>query len=162
MLAHGDVLLYLAPSIALALLFRWLASRHPVFLAFYLTGTIVHELAHLLAGLVTNARPVRYTIIPKRTANNGWMLGSVSFANLRWYNAVFVGMAPLVTIGVPLMVALFRLQNPAAYGWWDVLLAVLIAPMFTSCLPSAVDLRLSLRSWPYGAVGILAWWWLQR
>jgi hypothetical protein len=42
--AHRDVLLYLAPSLVLALLIRALSRRFALFHVFTLAGTICHEL----------------------------------------------------------------------------------------------------------------------
>ncbi len=41
---HGDLLMYLAPSLLLALLIRALSARHPFFFLFTLAGTVCHEL----------------------------------------------------------------------------------------------------------------------
>ena len=60
-----------------------------------LPGTCCHEVCHWVAGRLMNGQPVRFTVIPHREGE-GYVLGSVHFANLRWYNAFFVGMAPLV------------------------------------------------------------------
>jgi len=156
---HQDALLYLLPSLVLAAIFRMLARRHPIFFSFYLSGTILHELAHLVMGLLTNARPVKISVLPRRGAGRQWILGSVSFANIRWYNAAFVGLAPILIILVPLLVAVYRLQFGAPYGWMDVAIAALIAPAFLSFLPSGADLLITVRSWPYAAAaGVYLWW----
>jgi hypothetical protein len=157
--AHRDVLLYLLPPLVLAAVFRMLARRHPVFFGFYLSGTILHELAHLVVGLLTNARPVNFSVLPRRGAGRQWILGSVSFANIRWYNAAFVGLAPILIVLVPVIVAVFRVQFGAPYGWMDVAIAALIAPAFLSFLPSGADLLVAARSWPYAvAIGTYLWW----
>jgi len=156
---HWDVLLYLTPSILLASLFRLLARSHPVFFCFYLSGTILHELAHFCAGIMTNARPVDFSLFPRRSVGNQWILGSVSFANIRWYNAAFVGLAPILVLLVPIFVALARTQFGKAPIWLDGVIAVLIAPAYLSFLPSRTDLCIALRSWPYMvAAGTWLWW----
>lgn len=156
---HWNVVLYLLPSIVLALVFHLLARRHPVFFGFYLSSTILHELAHLFAGFATNAKPVSFTVIPRRTNASQWTLGSVSFANIRWYNAAFVGLAPVLVLSVPVLVAVVRMHFGMAYDWLDVLIAVLVAPAFLSFLPSRVDLQVAMRSWPYLViVGGWLWW----
>jgi hypothetical protein len=156
---HWNVLLYLTPSLVLAVIFRLLARSHPMFFGLYLSGTILHELAHLLAGFVTNARPVDFSVIPRRTVGNQWILGSVSFANIRWYNAAFVGLAPVLILFVPIFVAVGRLYLGNAYDWLDVAVAVLVAPAYLSFLPSRVDWLVALRSWPYVVIaGGWLWW----
>ena len=150
---HTDVLLYLVPSAALAFLIRILAGAHPFFFLFTAAGTICHELAHYLVGLLTGARPSSLTIIPRRIVKPGarshWELGSVTLNRVRWYNAAPAALAPFLIILLPLLVALWR----TAPGWHfeplDLLLAFALAPQFLSFWPSAVDWRIALRSWPY-------------
>jgi hypothetical protein len=159
--------LYLVPVAALAWLLRIATSAHPVFFLFTVFGTLCHELAHFFVGLVANARPVGLTVMPRwigrgkpRSGNGHWELGSVTFANLRWYNAAPAALAPLLVLALPLAVAWWRTQH-AQYGMPDLALAFLLAPQLLSFWPSPVDWRLAARSWPWVpilvAVG-LAWW----
>jgi hypothetical protein len=157
---HTDVLLYLVPSAALALLIRILAGAHPFFFLFTVAGTICHELAHYLVGLLTGARPTALTIIPRRIYRAGapshWELGSVTLTRVRWYNAAPAALAPFLIITLPFLVARWR----TAPGWhfqpFDLLLAFALAPQFLSFWPSAVDWRIALRSWPYLLIIALA------
>jgi hypothetical protein len=145
---HTDLLVYLVPSAALALLIRLLAGAHPVFFLFTVAGTICHELAHYAVGLLTGARPTALTIIPRRVGRN-WELGSVTLTRVRWYNAAPAALAPFLIIALPFLVARWR----TAPGWTfhpaDLLIAFALAPQFLSFWPSAVDWRIALRSWPY-------------
>ncbi len=59
-----------------------------------LTGVVLHELAHLLVGVVFRARPAGMSLVPHRDGN-GWCLGSVSFRRITAVNAVPVALAPL-------------------------------------------------------------------
>ncbi len=61
-------------------------------------GTVAHELLHYLAGVLTGAQPVSINLLPRRRANGSWELGSVSFARLRWWNSVPVGLAPMALL----------------------------------------------------------------
>lgn len=175
MCGHGAeamaVGLYLLPVAALALLMRIATGAHPVFFVFTVAGTLCHELAHFLVGLAANARPVGLTVVPrwigrgKRGVGNGhWELGSVTFANLRWYNAAPAALAPLLVLVLPLAVAWWRTQQIAAagrYGPPDLALAFLLAPQLLSFWPSPVDWRLAARSWPWVVIllaAALAWW----
>lgn len=157
--ACRDLLLYLSPSLVLAIVFHFAARRAPVFFVFYLSGTILHELAHFLVGVLTNARPVAFSVVPRRTAADQWRLGQVSFANIRWYNAAFVGLAPLLILAVPLLAGWYRMDAAGMPGWEDAAIAVLIAPAFLSFMPSTVDLLIALRSWPYALAGATYAWW---
>lgn len=146
------MLLYLLPSAALALLFAILARLHPLFFLFTAAGTLCHELAHFLVGLVVGARPVSLTIIPRKAGGGGrqvhWQLGAVAFSRLRWYNAAPAALAPLLIVVLPLAVAWWRTRG--AWQWLpvDLAIACLLAPQWLSCWPSATDWRLAARSWP--------------
>jgi len=127
------------PVGALAWLLRMAVGIHPFFFLFTVAGTLCHELAHFFAGLLTNARPVGLTVVPrwigrgKRGSGAGhWELGSVTFANLRWYNAAPAALAPLLVLAVPLAVAWWRTRamttGAVPYGVTDLALAFLLAP----------------------------------
>ena len=144
----GDILLYLAPSLALAFLIWMVTSLHPLFFVFSAVGTLCHELAHFSVGLLTGAEPTGLTIIPRRLGRT-WELGSVTFANLRWYNAAPAALAPLLVLLVPLGVAWWRTRGAWRFGPLDLALTLLLAPQFLSFWPSPVDWRLAARSWPW-------------
>jgi hypothetical protein len=160
---HGDLLVYLAPSAALALVIRALAGSHPLFFLFTVAGTICHELAHYCVGLLTGARPTSLTVIPRRVAKAGarshWELGSVTLTRVRWYNAAPAALAPFLIILLPLLVAHWRTAPGWRFQLSDLLIAFALAPQFLSFWPSAVDWRIALRSWPYlmiiAAAGVL-------
>lgn len=156
-----DVLLYLAPSLALALVIRRLSARHPFFFLFTLAGTVCHELAHFGVGLLTGARPATFTVIPRRVGK-GWELGSVSLTRVRWYNAAPAALAPFLIVALPFLVALWRTRPGWRFEPVDLLLAFVVAPQFLACWPSAVDWKISLRSWPYLFIAAFAWWALQH
>lgn len=169
---HGAVawgmLLYLLPVAALALLIRIATGAHPIFFLFTVAGTLCHELAHFFAGLVSNARPVGLTVVPRwigrgkrNSAGGHWELGSVTFANLRWYNAAPAALAPLLVLIMPLAVAWWRTRPGTHYGATDLAWAFLLAPQLLSFWPSPVDWRLAARSWPWALIviaGGLGWW----
>lgn len=162
------IVLYLVPVTALALLLRIATNAHPVFFLFTVAGTLCHELAHFSVGLLANAQPVGLSVMPRRIgrakrdrSQDAWELGSVTFANLRWYNAAPAALAPLLVLAGPLVAAWWRTQPGIHYGVPDLALAFLLAPMLLSFWPSPVDWRLAARSWPWvviGAAGALAWW----
>lgn len=155
---HSDMLLYLLPSAALAVVIRVLAGRHPFFFVFTLAGTLCHELAHALVGWVTGAAPASLTIIPRRKGRH-WELGSVTLTRVRWYNAAPAALAPLLIMVIPLAVAWWRTRPGWQFQPADLALAFLLAPQMLSFWPSAIDWRIALRSWPYllVLVPIAAW-----
>lgn len=146
--AHADLLLYLLPSAALAFLIWIFSSAHPIFFIFTAAGTLCHELAHFGVGLLVGAEPSNLTVIPRRAGRN-WELGSVTFLNLRWYNAAPSALAPLLVLLVPLAVAAWRTEPGWHFQPLDLGLAWLLAPQFLSFWPSPTDWRLAARSWPY-------------
>lgn len=90
--SHTSILL------ALIVMLLWL-RRWPLLFALSIwPGTVAHELLHFLAGWVTGAKPVSLSVIPRRTLEGGWVLGSVAFANLRWWNSALVGLAPMALL----------------------------------------------------------------
>jgi hypothetical protein len=145
---HLDVLVYLAPSMALAVIIYLLGRRHDFFIVFYFAGTICHELAHYFAGLLTMAKPCSFTVIPRR-AGGEWTLGYVEFKNLRWYNAAPTALAPFLILSIPVAVAAWRVAQPWSFTWVDLGVAFLLAPQFISFWPSRQDWGLAVASWPY-------------
>ncbi|WP_312520546.1 hypothetical protein [Massilia sp.] len=148
-----DMLLYLAPSMALALLMWIGAAAHPAFFVFTAVGTLFHELAHFSAGLLTNAEPIGMSVVPRRIkrpkGGHNWELGSVTFANLRWYNAAPSALAPLLVLLLPLGVAWWRTRGGWQFEPLDLTLTLALAPQFLSFWPSPVDWKLAARSWPW-------------
>jgi hypothetical protein len=157
----GEIMLYLVPSLALAFLIWIVTAAHPVFFLLSAVGTLCHELAHFSIGLLLGAEPTGMSIIPRRSGRT-WQLGSVTFANLRWYNAAPAALAPFLVLLLPLAVAWWRTRAPWHFGPLDLALTPLLAPQFLSFWPSPVDWRLALRSWPYllvlTAAGAAALW----
>jgi len=163
-----DIFLYLIPSAALAVLL-WIASgAHPAFFVFTAAGTLCHELAHFSVGLLTNAEPVGMSVFPRRIkrpkSGHNWELGSVTFANLRWYNAAPAALAPLLVLLVPLGVAWWRTRGGWTFEPVDLAIMVFLAPQFLSFWPSPVDWKLAARSWPWAPLLalVLACWYFRE
>lgn len=77
-------------------LVRYSPQLYPVV---WFVSSAAHELSHLLIGLVFLARPVSFSVIPRRSTDGaGWRLGAVGFTRLRWWNQLLVGLAPLVLL----------------------------------------------------------------
>ena len=125
-----------------------------------LPGTFCHETCHYLSGLVLNGRPVSFSVWPRREENQ-ILLGTVMMANLTWYNAFFIGMAPLALL--PGAWGLFRwiLGQRLPAGLALVLLIFLVANLAYGSVPSGQDFRIAARSpvgWGLLALA-LAWGW---
>ena len=109
-LSMSDIALHAMITLALLIAVLWLRRWPLVYACSILPGTIAHELLHFLAGWVTGAKPISLSIIPRPKADGGWVLGSVVFTNLRWWNSPLVGLAPLALL--PCSVYLFFASIP--------------------------------------------------
>lgn len=157
---HGPMLAYLAGTAGALWLLNQARRSFWLFSLLVLPGTFCHELCHWTAGHLLNGRPVRFTVLPRREGR-GWVLGAVVFSNLRWYNAFFVGLAPLALLPATYGLLLWRLGGHPALGWPEVALVFLLANLVFGAIPSGQDLRIAARS-PIGwllLAGALAWGW---
>jgi hypothetical protein len=160
--ARGWFLGYLAATAAMLWVLNRARRSFWLFSLLALPGTLCHELCHWLVGTLLNGRPVHFTVIPRREGR-GFVLGSVALANLRWYNAFFIGLAPLLLLGVAYGLFLWRLGGPPVLGWAEAGMVFLLANLVFGALPSGPDLRMAARS-PIGwllLVGACWWGWLR-
>ncbi len=72
------------------------ATNPTVFALVAWPGTVAHELLHLITGLLLGAKPSAMGLFPKSLGNGRWQLGYVEFVNLRWWNAPWTAMAPML------------------------------------------------------------------
>lgn len=86
----------------------------PIFYALlYWPSTIAHEFAHFLVGFVLAAKPVGFTVIPRRPKGANYLvLGEVAFVRLRWWNKLPVGLAPLLLMPLGGWLLLKSLPSP--------------------------------------------------
>jgi len=119
-----------------------------LFILLTLIGTAAHELLHAFSGLLFAAKPVSLSVIPRRQPDGGWLLGHVHFANLRWWNKLQVGLAPLAL--VPLGVWFFWRSIPLPLlSWHNVAYTLAAMQCVFSAWPSRQD-------WVHGLVGFLS------
>jgi len=124
-------------------------------------GVLMHELMHLLVGILLLAKPTSINLLPRRSGQQ-WHFGSVSFTGLNLFNAAPVAYAPLLLS----VVAWFAFQHfmvpsvlaqqyseAALYGY-------LIACALFYCLPSVTDLKVGGLSTLFWGAAALAGWWL--
>ena len=133
-----------------------------VFSLVVLPGTFAHESCHYLSGILLRGGPVSFNLMPRREGH-GWVMGSVAFNHLRWYNAFFIGLAPLLLLPAAYGLALWRLRGVLAFGWPEGLAVYLIANLIYAAVPSWQDVRIAARSpigWLLLAGG--SWWGWQR
>ena len=152
------------PSVALVLIFVALlrAVRNSMWRIALLSlpGTIAHELAHFVVGLLLLAKPRGFSIWPKAQSHT-WRLGSVSFGNIGLLNGAFVALAPLLLLPIAWLCVvdvLLPLWNDSQWGWW-LLAGYLTATALFAALPSFQDIKLGGRSHLlYGVLGGFLWW----
>jgi hypothetical protein len=151
---------YLASVVAVLLGLHALRRVFWVFSLVVLPGTFAHETCHFLLGVLLRGGPVSFNLLPRREGT-GWVMGSVSFNRLRWYNAFFIGLAPLLLLPAAYALALWRLGGQPGFRWQEALAVYLIANLAYASLPSWQDVRIAARSpigWLLLAAG-LGWLW---
>ncbi len=138
-------LAYFVPGILLAIAIRKILPWTWLRISFEFLGVFTHELFHLLIGYIVGARPVGGTLIPRRLPDGSWILGSVRFQNIRWFNGVFTGLAPMLIpfCFVPLIPQRWSLSSITKLDIFNWLLMALILP---SSIPSKADMRIATRS----------------
>lgn len=157
---QGTATVLLAGTTAVLVLMRLARRSFWGFSLLALPGTVCHELCHWAVGHLLRGRPVRFTVVPHREGR-GYVLGSVAIANLRWYNAFFIGLAPLLLLPAAWALFRWRLAGAPTLGWPEAALVFLLASLLGAALPSGQDLRIAARS-PVGwllLAGALGWGW---
>ena len=106
-------------------------------------GTFLHELMHYMIGSILNAHPTKFTIFPKRGIEGGYVMGSVTFRNLSFYNAVPASMAPLLLL--PIGFYLNRHFLPTIHpSFFNYMLYVLLQTIIIeNAIPSRADFRIA-------------------
>jgi hypothetical protein len=153
---------YLAGTAAMLWLMNQAKRSFWLFSLLALPGTLCHEGCHWLAGKLLNGRPVHFTVLPRREGH-GLVLGTVTFGNLHWYNAFFIGLAPLGLLPLAYGLFLWRLGGNPEFGWPEAGMLYLLANLLFGSMPSWQDLRIAARS-PIGwllLAGALVWGWMR-
>jgi hypothetical protein len=157
---------YLAIVIATASLLHYLRRMPRFFSLVSLPGTVGHELLHFLVGTLALAKPVKVSLIPKFHRDGSATLGFVRFSNIRWYNALWVGFAPLLALPAATWLVYWRSTQIPPLHFPELAWSYIAASLTYSCLPSKADVEIVL-SKPAGLIvylgsaAILAWVWLK-
>jgi hypothetical protein len=157
---------YLAVVIVTTALLHHLRRMPRFFSLLSLPGTIGHELLHFLVGTLTLARPMKVSLIPKFHRDGSATLGFVMFSNIRWYNALWVGFAPLLALPAAFGLVYYRSAQIPPLSLRELAWSYLAASLTYSCLPSKADVAIVL-SKPAGLIvylgsaAILFWTWLK-
>jgi hypothetical protein len=157
---------YLAIVIATASLLHYLRRMPRFFSLVSLPGTVGHEFLHFLVGTLALAKPVKVSLIPKFHRDGSATLGFVRFSNIRWYNALWVGFAPLLALPAATWLVYWRSTQIPPLHFPELAWSYIAASLTYSSLPSKADVEIVL-SKPAGLIvylgsaAILAWVWLK-
>lgn len=121
-------------------------------------GTILHESMHFIIGWILNAFPTSFDLIPHRGENGGYVMGSVGFRNIRFYNALPSALAPLLLLIIGFYFNRWYFQNVDIsllnYTGYILLQTIIIE----NAIPSSTDFKVAF-SYPaglllYGFIGV--------
>ena len=120
-------------------------------------GTILHEAMHFIVGLLLNAKPCNFTLFPRRN-ENGYVMGSVGFTNITFYNAIPSSMAPLMLLPIGFYLNRYFLPNMTPTCTNYVLYVLLQTIIIENALPSSADFKVArmyfLGIVMYAAIGV--------
>ncbi len=144
--------MFLLAAVVMALitsLFMRRIKNPYVYAVIALPGVVCHEACHAFLGFISFGNVSKFSLIPTKNLDGGWTLGSVTCANIRWYNAFPVAMAPLLLFLAPIG-SYYLIKSMEV----DYLLigSVLILNMIVThtALPSRQDFRVAI-SQPFGS-----------
>ena len=108
-------------------------------------GTILHEFMHFLVGLFLNAQPSNFSIFPKKSADGKYVMGSVLFKNIRFYNALPSALAPLALLAVGFCLNKYWLPNMHLSIINYVAYVLLQTIIIENAMPSSVDFKVAFK-----------------
>ena len=105
-------------------------------------GTFLHETAHFLIGFILNARPTSFTLFPRKSGDS-YVLGSVGFKNIKFYNALPSAMAPLFLLAVGYYFNRWFFANIHLSLWTYFGYIILQTIIIENALPSSTDFKVA-------------------
>ena len=106
-------------------------------------GTALHELMHYTVGMVLNAQPCNFTILPRRGDNGTYVMGSVGFRNVTFYNAVPSAMAPLLLLVIGFYINRYYLPVMPLTATNYILYVLLQTIIIENAVPSSADFHVA-------------------
>jgi len=106
-------------------------------------GTFLHELMHFTVGLLLNARPCNFTLLPKRSEDGNYIMGSVGFRNVTFYNAVPSAMAPLLLLVIGFYINRYYLPQMQPTMLNYILYVLMQTIIIENAMPSGADFRVA-------------------
>ena len=105
--------------------------------------TILHELMHFLVGLALNARPCNFTVFPRRDMMGNYVMGSVGFRNVTFYNAVPAALAPLLLLPLGFYINRYVLPMMPATLLNYILYVLAQTIIIENAIPSRTDFKVA-------------------
>lgn len=106
-------------------------------------GTLLHELMHFLVGGFLNAQPCNFTLLPRRSPEGDYVMGSVGFRNITFYNAVPAALAPLLLLPIGFYFNRYFLpqMNPTLLNY--IMYVLLQTIIVENAIPSRTDFNVA-------------------
>ena len=106
-------------------------------------GTLLHETMHFMVGLFLNAHPCNFTLFPRRGEDGYYVMGSVGFRNVTFYNAIPASMAPLLLLPIGFYINRYVLPAlPPTFANY-VLYVLLQTIIIENAMPSRADFKVA-------------------
>lgn len=130
------------------------ATYHSIWMAALINipGTFLHEFMHFIVGIFMNAHPESLELFPKKSPDGeGYVMGSVTFSNMTFYNAFPTAFAPLGLLIIGYCLNQFWLPQitPTYLNYIGYVLLQTI--IIENSIPSSVDVKQALQ-FPHGIV----------
>lgn len=106
-------------------------------------GTMLHEMMHYSVGLFLNASPCNFTVFPRRNEEGDYVMGSVGFRNVTFYNAIPAAMAPLLLLPIGFYINRYALPLIAPSFLNYILYVLLQTIIIENAIPSRADFRVA-------------------
>lgn len=144
-------LIFILGSVYLIVTLRSIAHKNIFTASLYnIVGTLFHELSHYIVAIIFNAKPVSFSIIPRRRGDD-WILGSVTCRNLDWYNSFPVSLAPLMLVPASYLLYSGSLSLTGVENIDFFIRTFISVILLYSAIPSAQDLKVAI-SEPVGVL----------
>ena len=106
-------------------------------------GTFLHELMHFMVGAFLNAQPCNFTLLPRRNENGDYVMGSVGFCNVTYYNAVPAALAPFLLLPIGFFINRYMLpyMQPTITNYMIYVLLQTI--IIENAIPSSADFKVA-------------------
>ena len=108
-------------------------------------GTILHEFMHFFVGLVLNAHPSNFSIFPKKGGDGKYVMGSVGFRNIQFYNALPSALAPLLLLVLGFYINRYWLPHMQLTLVNYVFYVLLQTIIIENAMPSSTDFKVAFR-----------------